>query len=331
MTIPGIILVSGEHDTGKTIFALGRTHPSRTAYIYDDVKPPPLQPGDFGFYHDLTTGDISSLKLFQFREYCLNLIEGLPEGLEGIIWDTWTRAGTALRNWAVANSQHFREREAFVMRHDPKVLGAQAWQEAHRYESSIIARLKEKAPNITLVAHTKSDFTTGAPVADVGKTLDTICSMRLWLRHNEDSAVPVALVLKRVVASQITENGTKFINILPRRIKPLPDEESLWDSIKRYQDNPMGNRHPTDDESPTPHELSILDGTLTDDQKEVWRAKQRQQEEADELEQLAKDSEVREFVQQQKQAGKNVPEVMVMVQNKYPEYADRVVEFWNGE
>lgn len=35
---------------------------------------------------------------------------------------------------------------------------------------------------------------------------------------------------------------------------------------------PFGNRAPEGSEIPTPFELSILDGILTDDQKEVWRA-----------------------------------------------------------
>ena len=48
---------------------------------------------------------------------------------------------------------------------------------------------------------------------------------------------------------------------------PNENENSLWDVIRRYWDFPFGDRIPTPEEMPNEYELSILDGTLTADQK----------------------------------------------------------------
>jgi hypothetical protein len=79
-------------------------------------------------------------------------------------------------------------------------------------------------------------------------------------------------VLKRISKPTITKDGLQVVNILPRRIKPLESEQSIWQAIDRYWQKPIGNRKPEKDEEPTAFELSILDGILTEDQKEVWHA-----------------------------------------------------------
>jgi hypothetical protein len=96
--------------------------------------------------------------------------------------------------------------------------------------------------------------------------------------------VPIALVLKRISKVEITDDGLQVINVLPRRITPLESEMSIWQSVNRYWDNPIGNRRPVEGENPTSFELGILDGILTEDMKEVWRAELRaksQQEKED--------------------------------------------------
>jgi hypothetical protein len=47
-------------------------------------------------------------------------------------------------------------------------------------------------------------------------------------------------------------------------------ERSLWDSIERYYNNPIGNRKPNIDETPDDFEMSIVQGTLTPDQRISW-------------------------------------------------------------
>jgi hypothetical protein len=56
---------------------------------------------------------------------------------------------------------------------------------------------------------------------------------------------------------------------VPRKITPAEEDESLWDTIWRYWDEPFGRRVPEPHETPNAFELSILDGTLTVDQRRM--------------------------------------------------------------
>ena len=58
--------------------------------------------------------------------------------------------------------------------------------------------------------------------------------------------------------------------VVPRKVTPLVSERSVWDAIWRYWENPVGDRPPTADETPNAFELSILDGTLTPDQRRTY-------------------------------------------------------------
>jgi hypothetical protein len=70
-------------------------------------------------------------------------------------------------------------------------------------------------------------------------------------------------VLKRL--SRVTVNGgIRAVNVLPRKINPCS-----WDRILEYWQNPIGDRQPEPSEIPNDFELSILDGVLTEDQKDV--------------------------------------------------------------
>lgn len=268
----GILHITGEHDVGKTIAALGVTHPKKTVIFHDDVKLPGIDREEFGRYLDLVQLNLSLLKM---KDYVLEMIEDIEPGrFDSIIFDTWSRFGLALRSWGKDHALEFREKS--TMAAGGTYLYGQRWGEGHRYEASVISLLAQKAPTIILVSHLKDHFqgnaATGKQIPDTGKSLNRVCNLRLWLRHNPDSGVPIALVLKRLSTNEISKNGVKVTNILPRRIKPLPDETSIWQSIERYKEVPFGNRLPLPDETPSPFELSILDGILTEDQKEVWRA-----------------------------------------------------------
>jgi hypothetical protein len=90
--------------------------------------------------------------------------------------------------------------------------------------------------------------------------------MRVYLRHNPDSPEPIGLILKRISRQVVTSDGIKIVSILPRKMKPF-----TWDKIRYYWENPVGNRPLEVDEKPDEYELSILDDTLTADQKEILK------------------------------------------------------------
>jgi len=198
----GIIHITGEHDTGKTLMALQACHPSKTIFFHDDVKRPDIPSSAFGQYHDLVR-ECEGMTLFPFRQYVLGLIEQIEDNkYESIVFDTWTRFATASRNYAVKNPDEFIKKSEMIMTHDLKIVGAQRWKAAHDYEARLISMLSRKTPLVILVTHLKDEIRgnakTGKQIADAGKSLDRVCNFRVWLRHNQDSGVPIALVLKRL-------------------------------------------------------------------------------------------------------------------------------------
>ncbi len=281
----GIFHLTGEPDTGKTIAALGAYHPKDTAYFFDDVKMPAIEEEEFGKLVDLVV-KYSNLKLLEFYDAVLKEIDEL-EKVDCIIFDTWARFGKAIRYYAKANPFEFREASTFSA--NGTIKNMEQWGETHRVEADVISLLSQKCEALFLITHIKPQIVAGARTGsytpDCGKSFDKVCNMRLWLRHNPHSGVPISLVLKRISKIEITEDGIKPVNVLPRKITPTGEDNSVWDGINYYWENPIGEKKPEDSEIPSPFELSILDGILTDDQKETWQAELREKNRQEKQEQ----------------------------------------------
>lgn len=274
MLVQGIIHITGEPDVGKTTFALEcGASPARIWFLEDDVKGQAtvqelLAAGhEFGRYDNLVTLARGKREL-EFHSACLNLMtEVKPGQFDVIVWDTWTRFAKTCHPYVLAFSATFRQRWATY----GKIKGAQQWQEAHRYEAQILSQLQKLAPTIIVVTHLKdfylNDAKTGKQVPACSRTLVRVPRLRIWLRHNENSPVPIGLVLKRLDKKIVTGKGLRTVSILPRKIVPTDGHQSLWDTIEWYHKNPVGLREPTPQETPNEFELSILDSTLTADQK----------------------------------------------------------------
>lgn len=283
----GIISITGEPDTGKTIAMLQVAHPSKIAFFHDDVKMPPVPPEQFGLFVDLVQ-QAKGLKLLEFRQYVLNQIASIKAGgYEAIIFDTWARFGLSLRQYAIANPGEFREANTFSKLGSAK--GGEMWNEAHRYEAQVISDIARLTPFVGLVTHLKDAYEGGAKTGqkrpDAGKAFDRVCNFRVWLRSNPDSGVPIALVLKRLNEARVTDNGLEVVNILPWKLVPHPDHHSIWDTIDYYRSNPFGNRPATKEETPDSFEMSILTGVMTKEQRQIWQAnlKERYQVEQEEM------------------------------------------------
>jgi hypothetical protein len=326
----GIFHLTGEPDTGKTIAALGAYHPSQTAYFFDDVKKPPIDEKEFsGGFIDLVA-KYSNLKMLEFYQAMRKEIDNLKP-VDCIIFDTWSRFGKSIRYYAKANPFEFREASTFSP--NGTIKNMEQWGETHRVEADIISLLSQKCKALFLITHIKPQIMAGARTGsyepDCGKSFNKVCNMRLWLRHNPDGGVPISLVLKRISKITVTENGIEPINVLPRKMIPAPNFTSIWESINFYWGNPVGNNEPKEYEIPSPFELSILDGILTDDQKEMWQAelreKNRQEKEVQDFLDTQYD-EVKTFVNELAQAHNGLPKIAIAgkilpeVQEKYSGY-----------
>lgn len=335
----GIFHGTGEIDTGKTTWALGAYPLRDTAYIYDDVKKFSIEGlsaeqvrSQFGFFLDLTERyPVQKFKELEFAQAVMAEVDKLPAGkFQSIVFDTWTRFGKALRRYVKANPLKFREAEAFT--NQIAIRHAEEWGQASVVEKNYIASLARKSEALFLITHikkiSKANVETEAFEPDCGKAFDTACNMRLWFRRNPNSGVPVILVLKRLAKVGLDESGMiRPTNLLPRKITPRLEEQSVWDCINRYWLEPVGNREPTEDEKPTELELSILDKTLTKEQKEIWQAelREKQRQEKEEQEFLSNRYQEMQSLALSLANGKSGPPPMIAaqilsdVQKEYPE------------
>ena len=111
----------------------------------------------------------------------------------------------------------------------------------------------------------------------------------------------------------------KPINVLPRKLVPGDKDNSTWDVINRYWDKPVGNRDPLEDEIPTPYELSILDGVLTNDQKEIWQAELREKQRQEGEEKKLYNLQWNEIAAKAKALDKPAPLALTELQIEYPD------------
>lgn len=288
--ITGLINVTGEPDSGKTLFALTTgAAPERTVFIDDDVKgratvQEVMSAGrEFGQYHNLVE-KAQGLRELDFHAMCLKMIDEIEPGkYDALIWDTWTRFENTFHPAVAANPTRFRQFYSPM----GQIKGAEQWQASFDYEASVINDLLKRVPLVILTSHLKKDKDRVRDIAESKKPLIQKSRMRVWLRNNPDGPEPIGLILKRLAKTIPTDNGLEAVSVLPRKMKPC-----TWKAILSRWDDPIGNRALTDDEKPNEFEMSILDGILTPDQKDALRLAviqaEREQGELRELEALGK-------------------------------------------
>lgn len=277
----GIIHVTGEHDTGKTTFALEcGAAPEKICFFDDDVKGRGTvedlrEAGvDLGAYYDLSELSSGNTEL-GFHNAVLDIVDKIKPGqFDAIVWDTWTGFEQTFHSKIMEDPSKYRKEWSPMGR----IKSGQEWQEAHKLETSFLSSLAKKAKQVILITHLKNYYAGNAVVPGKhvpahNKVLEKISKLRLWLRqHPEGSPVPMALVLKRLDKKRLGDEGIETVNVLPRRIQPKSDEKSLWASLRRYWNSPSQDRALTPDEKPSTEELSLIESTMTDDQMGLLRS-----------------------------------------------------------
>lgn len=294
--ISGVILITGEHGVGKTRAAIEAANAEKTLLIDDDEKGREtvrrIQEDGFEFGRYVNFIDrIAGMKPVQIHKEGLKLIDEIPAGkYDNIVWDTWTRFAGTCAAYVKANNDLFREPNGWAAM--GKIHAGEEYKEARLYEAELIAKLHKKAPLVILVSHLKNEYRnnvqTGKQIPATSKAIDSVCNLRLWLKHNQASTTPLALVLKNIEKNIMVDGRLRTVQILPMKVTPIDNEKtferSVWDAIERYIDDPIGNRKPNKDEVPDDFEMSIIQGTLTEDQKLSWlyALKEKKREEAEE-------------------------------------------------
>lgn len=320
--LTGIIDIHGESGVGKTLMALGIAPPDQIAYLFDDVKRPPVDIKQLGYYTDLAQLR-QGKKLLEYHDQVLEQIKQIPDKCNVIIFDTWQRFGLSCQMWGKLHVDQLRERA--TMAAGQQFLYGQQWGEAYLYEVQVISQLANRFESVVLISHLKDHYESGAKTSkqepNLGRDIPKACNFRVWLKRNPDSSVPIALVHKTISVTKYDKSGElEIVNLLPRRLKPLESETSVWQVIERYRKDPFGNRKPTEDELPTEFELSILDGILTAEQKEIWHQniKEKERQAIEESLFLQNEQEtVRERVQELKAEGLILPVIAQMIGDEF--------------
>lgn len=269
--ITGLIHVTGEPDTGKTTFALSTGFaPQEIVFFDDDLKTQAIadmleeQGNPIGVYRNLTKMSLGKREI-DFHNLVISEIDKLPHGkFKVFVFDTWTRFENTFQPIVQKSPMKFREYYSSM----GAIKGAEMWKASFDYEAAVIDKMMQVAPLVILITHLKDQsigaVKTGKEVPDCKKPVVEKSRIRLWLRHNPEGPEPIGLILKRLSKVEVGPSGIVPVNVLPRKINPC-----TWERILGYWENPIGNRQPDDREYPNDFELSILDGVLTEDQKDV--------------------------------------------------------------
>lgn len=272
--IKGIIHVTGEHDAGKTTLAMScGVQPKDMAFIDDDVKTGAIvdelkeQGHKFGIYRNLRAEGRGMTEI-ALHTHCLGIIDDIESRapFKAIVWDTWSRFEETFHPWVDKHPGKFRETWSPM----GAIKGAQRWISSFDYEAEVLDRLRGLADMVFVVTHLKKHRLggkeTGKMIPRCKRPMTEVSQLRIWLRHNPDGPEPIGLVLKRIAKRTVTDEGIMPVSVLPRRIVPC-----TWAEITRYWNEPVGNRELEAHEIPSKYELSILDGTLTEDQKMIFK------------------------------------------------------------
>lgn len=329
--LSGVILVTGEHGTGKTRLGLESGDIRKTYFVDDDLKGRStvdrikndlsevgVTVGKYVDFLELT----SNKKSLDIHKIGLDLIESIPEGeYDVLVWDTWTRFASTTKSYVSAHPSKFRDKDEWAAM--GKIRNGEEWKEARLYEAELIAKIQKKVPLVILVSHLKNHYQnnvqTGKMIPAVSKAIDRVTNMRLWVRHNPKATTPIALVLKNIEKNRYDEatGRIKPIKVFPTKITPRPGDESLWDTLEYYYNNPIGDRKPTQDETPDDFERSIVEGTLTEDQRISWLHALKVQQEEEKMMAAMRNAEMTAMAKELKEENLPLPVIASKLKNEF--------------
>jgi hypothetical protein len=201
-----------------------------------------------------------------------------------IIWDTWRIVYQSARGHVERNKARYKDVVDWTRGTSIMIQGLVS-KVARMIEVKQLNELKASSELLIITHHIKDHYLQNVVVGKIPESSNTfseVCNMRLWLRRNPRSKVPIILFLKRPNMPKIKNGVMQFVNVVPLKITPTDKDNSIWDAIARYEANPIESRKPTEDETPTAEEFAAISGTLTTEQRQYAMEMMKYQKEVEE-------------------------------------------------
>jgi len=283
LPIKGLIHVTGEPDTGKTTFALTvpGVQPSQVIFFDDDSKTQSLADNfvdagaPLGLYVNLQRETNRVMKPLEFYNLVIQWLEKAKkvENPQVLVFDNFARMEAAIRAYSMSIMLKISDLTEGQIRG----MSQMTWRYTWDVYAQFLDMLQQVAPLVIIITHVREKYMgntkSGLLEAQGQKPLIERANLRVWTRHNPAGPAPIGLILKRIQKMVVTPDGLSPVNVLPRKVNPC-----TWARIVEYMNNPVGDNPPTADQMPNEFELSILDGTLTADQKDSLRIARKMME-----------------------------------------------------
>lgn len=280
----GVIEIIGDHDGGKTIAALQTIDPKRfqhAVFVDDDVKGSGTvrqmkdKGIEFGEYIDMASertalgvGNVATADELLDRLIFPMMNKITSKKRDVIIFDTWRTVYQSIRGHVERNQNKYSNVVTF--RGNSTIIQGLISKVARQIEQKFINELRAQCDLLVITHHIKDQYVdnvVAGKTPESSATFSEICNMRIWLRRNPISKVPIMLFLKRPNHPIVVKGELVFTNIVPLKITPTDKHESIWQAIADYENNPIQSRQPRPDETPTADELAAISGTITEEQR----------------------------------------------------------------
>ena len=292
----GVVELVADHDVGKTIAALQTAYPyKKTIFVDDDVKGDgtvrQMSQSEITFEKYINVGDMrtklgevaSPTKLL--KDIVYPVIDEISKGKhEVIIWDTWRIVYQSARNHVERNQKDYAD--VVKWQGNSTMIQGLISKVARMIEQAQLNKLRNSCELLIITHHMKDNYQNNVVVGRIPEssaTFSEVSNMRIWLRRNTQSKVPVMLFLKRPNQPKVVKGQMRFVNIVPMKIIPTAKDNSIWDAMARYEADPIESREPREDERPNAEEMALISGTLSDEQKSYMMEMLKYQKEEAEI------------------------------------------------
>lgn len=301
----GILNVTGQSGVGKTSFATEgfARGAKKIAMISWDVKH--FEAAEqIGFYRSLAyimseTGNGIDPQI-EMMEASHRAFAELPDDLDILVLDAWEIFSKSLAGYV---QKHRMELKKNWFGANQFWLTLEIRGHAHTYEAALLEAFQKRAKLVVVINHLQNEFNeqnqpTGRQLPASSRSVIQKSGVRIWLIPNGDKPYPKGLVIKNTSQKVFVDGvGLRTVAVLPQKLsyeKIDTNQEyvSLWDVIRYYEQNPVGNRKLEYYEEMTENERALVEAALIEQVEATEEEKAREEQNSRKQQLLANDAVV---------------------------------------